>query len=56
MYIVSKSFFFTASISLFLALFVMYVLLVHKGIDQQKRTKYMVGFSVAWTMFNIIAL
>lgn len=56
MQVVSKSFLLTAACSLLLALFVMYVLLVHKGIKSEQRKVYMFGFGIVWTMFNIIAL
>ena len=51
MQLLSKGFFFTLTFSLLLALFVMHVLLVYKGIKQEQRRFYMVGFSILWTFF-----
>ena len=51
MQLLSKGFFFTFTFSLSLALFVMYVLLVHKGIQSKQRRFYMVSFSILWTFF-----
>ena len=51
MQLLSKGFFFTLTFSLLLALFMMHVLLMHKGVKQEQRRFYMVGFSIIWTFF-----
>lgn len=51
MQLLSKGFFFTLTFSLLLALFVMYVLLVHKGVKQTRRRLYLVSFSILWMFF-----
>lgn len=51
MQLLSKGFFFTLTLSLLLALFIMHVLLVYKGVRPEQRRFYMVGFSILWTFF-----
>ena len=51
MQLLSKGFFLTLTFSLLLALFVMHVLLLHKGVEFKYRRFYMVGFSIIWTFF-----
>lgn len=51
MQLLSKGFFFTLTFSLLLALFMMHVLLVYKGIKPEQRRFYMVSFSILWTFF-----
>lgn len=49
--LLSKGFFFTLTFSLLLALFVMHVFMIHKGVKQEQRRFYLVSFSILWTFF-----
>ena len=53
MQVMSKNFLFTLSLSLLLALCLVYVFLVYKNVKPGQRRFYMVGFTVVWTLFEV---